>query len=51
MLNQQKSFGNNQFPNTIMKASKILSNHLYKSNKTKLNQRNQTHVNKKSNQK
>ena len=28
-LNQQKAFGNDQFPNTIVKASEILSNHNY----------------------
>ena len=45
-LTQQKSFGNDQFPNIVMEVSKILGNHLYESNKTKLNQRNESHANK-----
>ena len=38
-LNQQKSFGNNQFPNTIVEASEILSNHNYENHKHKQAQR------------
>ena len=45
-LNQQKSFGNNQFPNIILETSEILSTHLYNSNNTQLNQSNQSHANK-----
>ena len=38
-LHQQQSFGNNQFPSAIMEASEILSNHLYKTNTTKIFQK------------
>ena len=36
-LNQQKSFGNDQFPKTIIKANSILSNHNYEANKKRYN--------------
>ena len=32
ILSQQKSFGNDQFPNEIVEASEILSNHNYENN-------------------
>ena len=38
-LHQQQSFGNNQFPSKIMEASEMLSNHLYKANKSKILQK------------
>ena len=44
-LNQQKSFGNYQFPNTIVEASEILSNHNYENNKIKNAQRNANKIN------
>ena len=48
-LSQQKSFGNDQFPNTIVEASEILSNHNYENNKIKNTQRNANKVNAKIN--
>ena len=39
-LSQQKSFGYDQFPNMIVEASEILSNHNYENNKIKNAQRN-----------
>ena len=44
-LSQQKSFGNDQFPNTIVEASAILSNHNYESNKIINAQRNANKIN------
>ena len=38
-MNQQKSFGNDQFPNTIVEASEILSNHNDENQKLKQTQR------------
>ena len=32
-LNQQKLFGNDQFPNTVVEASKILNNHDFENKK------------------
>ena len=39
-LNQQKLFGNNQFPKTIIEANAILSNHNYEMSKNRNNERN-----------
>ena len=36
-LNQQKSFGNDQFPKTIIEASEVLSDHNYEKNKARNN--------------
>ena len=44
-LSQQKSFRNDQFPNTIVEASEILSNHNYENNKIKNAQRNANKIN------
>ena len=44
-LSQQKSFGNDQFPNTIVEASHILSNHNYDNNKIKNARRNGNKIN------
>ena len=42
ILNQQKSFGNNQFAKTIVEANSILSNHTFESNKNKCNNQNKS---------
>ena len=39
-LNQQKSFGNDQFPKSIVEASEVLSNHNYEKNKNSRNIKN-----------
>ena len=44
-LHQQQSFGNNQFPEIIVEAGEILSNHTRENNKSKLIKRNSAQPN------